>query len=245
MKKSWRSWYFQTSAGAPPRPNNFTGKHRAAQSAVKNWQKRARRQGGMGYYYGSAIDPRFERSERVEGLLEQALRETLPDLRGVAITHRWGGAFGMSRDMMASVNFDEATGIAIAGGYVGDGVAASNLAGRTLRDLLLDRKSALVELPWVAHPDRFVEIPELDTADDNEMLRDFLGSDWTDDDARWRRANEAYRGSVGRWKDAVRHDPTIIHAWHEFEQQAVRRRALAFLAEHGIEPTASTRIDRS
>ena len=93
--------------------------------------------------------------------------------------------------------------------------------------------------------DRFVEIPELDTADDNEILRDFLGSDWTDDDARWRRANEAYRGSVGRWKEAVRHDPTIIHAWHEFEQQAVRRRALAFLAEHGIEPTASTRVDRS
>ena len=37
------------------------------------------------------------------------------------------------------------------GGYVGDGVAASNLAGRTLRDLLLDHKSALVELPWVGH----------------------------------------------------------------------------------------------
>ena len=106
---------------------------------------------GMGYYYGSAIDSRFERSNRVEGLLIQALRETLPDLGEVAITHRWGGAFGMSRDMMASVNFDEATGIATAGGYVGDGVAASNLAGRTLRDLLLDRKSTLVELPWVGH----------------------------------------------------------------------------------------------
>jgi glycine/D-amino acid oxidase-like deaminating enzyme len=87
----------------------------------------------------------------VEALLVQALHDTLPDLGEVAITHRWGGAFGMSRDMMASVNFDEATGIAIAGGYVGDGVAASNLAGRTLRDLLLDRKSALVELPWVGH----------------------------------------------------------------------------------------------
>jgi len=106
---------------------------------------------GMEYFYGSAIDPRFERSERVEGLLVQALREMLPDLGELAITHRWGGAFGVSRDMMASVNFDEATGIAVAGGYVGDGVAASNLAGRTLRDLLLDRKSALVELPWVGH----------------------------------------------------------------------------------------------
>jgi glycine/D-amino acid oxidase-like deaminating enzyme len=106
---------------------------------------------GLGYFYGSAIDRRFERSDRVEGLLVQALRETLPDLGEVAITHRWGGAFGVSRDLMASVHFDEATGIAVAGGYVGDGVAASNLAGRTLRDLLLDRKSTLVELPWVGH----------------------------------------------------------------------------------------------
>jgi glycine/D-amino acid oxidase-like deaminating enzyme len=106
---------------------------------------------GVGYYYGSAINPRYDRSARIEGLLEQALHDTLPDLGEVAITHRWGGVFGMPRDMMASVNFDEATGIAAAGGYVGDGVAASNLAGRTLRDLLLDRKSALVELPWVGH----------------------------------------------------------------------------------------------
>jgi glycine/D-amino acid oxidase-like deaminating enzyme len=106
---------------------------------------------GLGYHYGSTIDPRFEHSAGVEARLLQALRETLPDLGEVAITHRWGGAFGMSRDLTASVNFDEATGIAIAGGYVGDGVAASNLAGRTLRDLLLDRKSALVELPWVGH----------------------------------------------------------------------------------------------
>lgn len=87
-----------------------------------------------------------------------------------------------------------------------------------------------------AQPDCFTEITELDTADDNEMLRDFLRSNWTDDDVRWRQASEAYRGSVGRWKEAIRDDPTIIHAWHEFEQQAVRRRALEFLAEHGIEP---------
>jgi hypothetical protein len=57
-----------------------------------------------------------------------------------------GSAFGISREMTASVNLDPATGIANAGSYVGDGVAASNLT-----NLLLDRKSALVELPWVGH----------------------------------------------------------------------------------------------
>jgi len=106
---------------------------------------------GLSYFYGSAIDPRFEQRPRNDRLLRQALRELIPDLGEVEITHRWGCAFGISRDMTASVNLDPATGIANAGGYVGDGVAASNLAARTLSDLLLDRKSALTELPWVGH----------------------------------------------------------------------------------------------
>ena len=38
-----------------------------------------------------------------------------------------------------------------AGGYVGDGVAASNLAGRTLADLVLCRDTGLTALPWVGH----------------------------------------------------------------------------------------------
>lgn len=106
---------------------------------------------GLQYFYGSAIKPRFERNSHVNRLLQHALHETIPDLGEVEITHRWGGVFGMSRDMTASVNLDPATGIASAGGYVGDGVAASNLAARTLSDLVLDRKTALVELPWVGH----------------------------------------------------------------------------------------------
>ncbi len=43
------------------------------------------------------------------------------------------------------------TGIAWAGGYVGDGVSTTNLAGRTIADLVLGRDSDLVRLPWVGH----------------------------------------------------------------------------------------------
>jgi hypothetical protein len=50
-----------------------------------------------------------------------------------------------------SVGLDRSTGIAWAGGYVGDGVATSNLAGRTLADLILGRDTDLVRLPWVGH----------------------------------------------------------------------------------------------
>ena len=38
-----------------------------------------------------------------------------------------------------------------AGGYVGDGLATTNLAGRTLADLVLGVDSDVVNLPWVGH----------------------------------------------------------------------------------------------
>jgi hypothetical protein len=41
-----------------------------------------------------------------------------------------------------------------AGGYVGEGVAASNLAARTVRDLVLGRDSELTALPWVGRAPR-------------------------------------------------------------------------------------------
>jgi hypothetical protein len=60
----------------------------------------------------------------------------------------------MPRDWHASVGLERATGMAWAGGYVGDGVGTSNLAGRTLADLILDRETDLVDLPWVGHRSR-------------------------------------------------------------------------------------------
>jgi glycine/D-amino acid oxidase-like deaminating enzyme len=58
------------------------------------------------------------------------------------------------RDWSASVVLDKTTGLGWAGGYVGHGVTATNLAGRTLADLVLDRGSPLTELPWVGHRSR-------------------------------------------------------------------------------------------
>ena len=69
-------------------------------------------------------------------------------------THAWGGALGIPRDWCASVGLDRATGLAWAGGYVGDGVSTTNLAGRTLRDLVLGRETELTRLPWVGHRSR-------------------------------------------------------------------------------------------
>jgi hypothetical protein len=56
---------------------------------------------------------------------------------------------GVPRDWCATVSLDRATGIGFAGGYVGSGLTTSNLAGRTLADLVLGIDSKLTRLPWV------------------------------------------------------------------------------------------------
>jgi glycine/D-amino acid oxidase-like deaminating enzyme len=110
--------------------------------------------------------------------LEDTLHELFPVLRGTAITHRWGGPLGIARDWHASVGLDRATGLAWAGGYVGDGVSTTNLAGRTLADLITARTTELTELPWVGH----------------------LSRRWEPEPLRWLGANLGLRAMT--WADA-------------------------------------------
>ncbi|NLA34542.1 MAG: FAD-dependent oxidoreductase, partial [Actinobacteria bacterium] len=109
--------------------------------------------GGRGapYHFGSAVKPAYDTEARVFSLLEETLRTLLPQLGTARVTHRWGGPLGVPRDWMASVGLDTGSRIGWAGGYVGDGVSTTNLAGRTLADLILNRPSDLVQLPWVDH----------------------------------------------------------------------------------------------
>jgi glycine/D-amino acid oxidase-like deaminating enzyme len=109
--------------------------------------------GGRGapYHWGSAIRSRYDRHPPVFGALRRALHDLLPETRHAAITHRWGGPLGVPRDWQPSVGHDPATGLGWAGGYVGDGVGTANLAGRTLADLILRRRTDVTRLPWVNH----------------------------------------------------------------------------------------------
>ncbi len=109
--------------------------------------------GGRGapYHLGSRIRPQFDHAPRVFDMLRRTLLEMLPVLDGIATTHTWGGVLGVPRDWCASVGFDPATRVGWAGGYVGDGVSTTNLAGRTLRDLVLGTQTELTGLPWVGH----------------------------------------------------------------------------------------------
>ncbi|MEY9850713.1 glycine/D-amino acid oxidase-like deaminating enzyme [Leifsonia sp. EB41] len=109
--------------------------------------------GGRGarYHLGSAIHPSYDRSPRVRDHLVRTLGELFPAVAGVRITHHWGGPLGVPRDWHAAVGIDRGSREAWAGGYVGDGLSTTNLAGRTLADLITDRRTALTELPWVGH----------------------------------------------------------------------------------------------
>ncbi|MFL6025015.1 MAG: NAD(P)/FAD-dependent oxidoreductase [Marmoricola sp.] len=109
--------------------------------------------GGRGapYHLGSRIRPGYDLEPRVFGKLRKTLVELLPQVAGARFTHAWGGPLGIARDWAASVGLDRSTGQAWAGGYVGDGVGTTNLAGRTLADLITGTASDLVTLPWVGH----------------------------------------------------------------------------------------------
>ncbi|MGW0712587.1 NAD(P)/FAD-dependent oxidoreductase [Streptomyces sp. NPDC002643] len=71
-------------------------------------------------------------------IVTEPLREILlrffPSLAGVRVAHAWSGVLGVPRDWCATVTLDRATGLGWAGGYVGSGVATTNLAARTLRE---------------------------------------------------------------------------------------------------------------
>lgn len=109
--------------------------------------------GGRGapYHWGSALHARFDTHQRIHSLIHQVLVELLPQLQDSAITHLWGGPLGIHRDWRPAITIDQESHVISAGGYVGDGVAATHLAGRTIAHAIAERPSHLLELPWVNH----------------------------------------------------------------------------------------------
>ena len=107
--------------------------------------------GGRGtpYRYGSGTESEGPPPSEAVRSLRQRLIELFPVLTDVGIDGAWQGVLGATRQWAPAVGLDRDTGLAWGGGYVGEGVAAANLAGRTLADLILSRDSELVRLPWV------------------------------------------------------------------------------------------------
>jgi glycine/D-amino acid oxidase-like deaminating enzyme len=109
--------------------------------------------GGRGkpYRFGSRTDSDGSTPESTVDLLRGVLESLFPETKGVRIDHAWSGVLGVPRDWRATVGLDAASGVGWAGGYVGTGVTTTNLAGRTLADLVLGRDTELTRMPWVGH----------------------------------------------------------------------------------------------
>lgn len=112
--------------------------------------------GGRGapYHLGSRIDPAYDRHPATHALLRGQLQDWFPPLAGHPFSHAWGGPIGMPRDWMPSFAYDPSTGLGQACGYTGQGVAASNLGGRVVADLIVHGATAYDELPMVNHRSR-------------------------------------------------------------------------------------------
>jgi glycine/D-amino acid oxidase-like deaminating enzyme len=104
---------------------------------------------GVPYKFGSKMDKNGAPDAETIRRLTEVLHRYFPEAAAYPIEHAWCGVIGVPRDWCATVGFDKATGLGWAGGYVGVGVSTSNLAGRTLADLVLGKDTEITRLPWV------------------------------------------------------------------------------------------------
>ena len=115
---------------------------------------------GVPYRFGSRTDHWGITQPKTVRQLVEILHSMFPITAEVGIDQAWCGVLGVRRDWIPTVTYDSATGVGLAGGYVGSGVATTNLAARVLRDLVIGEPSALTRLPWVrAHPRRWEPEP--------------------------------------------------------------------------------------
>ncbi len=105
-----------------------------------------------GYMFGGKVRHEFSLEDPAFDLRKKLMVDLFPSLKDVKVTHGWGGTLGMARNFSPFAIFDPVSGIASAGGFSGEGVGASNLFGRTLADMILQKDSELTHMPWVFTP---------------------------------------------------------------------------------------------
>ncbi len=116
---------------------------------------------GVPYRFGSRILAATATPAGTGDQLAATLRRLLPDVGTVPVAHLWSGVLGVARDWCPAIGVAATAsgegGLIWAGGYIGDGVTTSYLAGLTMADIILGRPSPRTELPWVNHRSRVWE----------------------------------------------------------------------------------------
>jgi glycine/D-amino acid oxidase-like deaminating enzyme len=81
--------------------------------------------------------------------LEEHIHFLFPSLKGVKVTHRWGGPFSVTTDLTPALGYLGDKGAVYTLGCIGHGVSMSHLNAQVIRDLILERKSELSDCPFV------------------------------------------------------------------------------------------------
>jgi len=112
--------------------------------------------------YGQAMD--HDSNIRIFADLERDVVRLFPGLMGIRFTHRWGGPVSVATQMVPSIGYLGDRRVLYSVGCVGHGVSLTHLNGRTLADLVCERKTDLTdvwfvnrrEIPWPPEPLRFL-----------------------------------------------------------------------------------------
>ena len=104
---------------------------------------------GKPYRLRTPLAEDLDHHASVKERIGATMRRYFPAVGDAPLEHFWIGPLALPRDERMSIWYDRGNGLGWAGGYGGHGIVASNIAGRTLVDLVLGRDSDLVALPWV------------------------------------------------------------------------------------------------
>jgi glycine/D-amino acid oxidase-like deaminating enzyme len=97
------------------------------------------------YRYGRDMDERHVASDAAVAELTASLRRFFPCWAELRFTHAYGGCIAVTRELLPHIG-RLADGTCYAHGYCGNGIAMTHTAGKALRDLVLERESAYIEL---------------------------------------------------------------------------------------------------
>lgn len=102
--------------------------------------------GGESYGYTFPTD--------IAAVVRKPMAQVFPHLKGVEITHAWGGTLAITRSRLPSISRPQ-PGVLAAAGYSGHGVALAGFTGKVLADAVrgdTDGFDALAKLPCAKFP---------------------------------------------------------------------------------------------
>ena len=105
--------------------------------------------GGGRIAWGARTHGRAEVDAEVVAAIRQHLLEYFPGLAGKRITHAWGGPIDASPTHLPLVLPLRRGRAFVAAGYTGNGVGPTDMVGRTLASLALDRRDEAASLAFV------------------------------------------------------------------------------------------------